>query len=155
MGLFLSTYVNKIDRKGRVSLPAQFRNVLASKSAVENAQTVILFRSPNYACLEGFDIEMLEEIDRRLNNFDLFSSAQDSLATTIFGEAVQASVDTEGRIIIPEILLTHAKISESAAFVGLGRKFQIWNPASLDKRQDDARAIVKKDNLSIPRGAAS
>ena len=93
----------------------------------------------------------MEELSARLDHYDLFSSAQDDLATTIFAEAVQLPFDPEGRIVIPEHLLKHAGIDEQAMFVGLGRKFQIWSAAAYEGRRDEARRQVKEKQLTLPR----
>lgn len=147
MTLFLSTYANKVDRKGRVSVPAPFRAALAGQAY----PGIVLFRSSTQSCLEGFAFSTMEELGRRLDHFDLFSSAQDDLATAIFGEAMQLPFDAEGRIVIPESLIAHAAIDEQAVFVGLGRKFQIWNLAAFEKRREEARAQVRDKNLTLPR----
>lgn len=148
MALFLSTYVNKVDRKGRVSVPASFRSSLASQAF----QGIILFRSHAHACLEGFGYDAMEDLGRRLDRFDLFSADQDDLATAIFGEAVQLPFDGEGRIVLPADLITHAQIDESAAFVGMGRKFQIWQPEAFAQRREKARAGIRDKGLTLPGG---
>lgn len=145
--LFLSTYTNKLDSKGRVSVPATFRAMLAT----EDAGNVILFRSSNYKCLEGFGLATMMEISKRLDQFDLFSDEQDDLATTIFGEAQQISIDGDGRIKLPEDLCAFAGLKDKACFVGLGRKFQIWSPENYESRRDTARNQVQKKGLTIPR----
>ena len=149
MALFLSKTTNKIDQKGRVSLPAPFRAALSQGGA-----RVILFRSPIHNCLEGFDPQFMEDMSARLDNFDLFSQDQDDLATAIFGEAVPVSVDDTGRMVLSEDLMGHANLSNNATFVGLGQKFQIWSPVEFDKRQQEARDNVKSKNLTLPKGGA-
>ncbi len=147
MALFLSTYVNKIDKKGRVSVPAPFRAALAS----ENYQGIVVFRSNHHPALEGFSWSFMEEVGRRLDHFDLFSDSQDDLATTVFGDSMQLPFDGDGRVILPGDLMEFAGLDGSAAFVGLGRKFQIWNPKTFKKRREDAREKVSSQNLTIPR----
>ncbi len=136
-----------MDKKGRVSVPASFRASLAS----QNFQGVVLFRATNHSCLEGFDFGSMAELSERLDHFDLFSSAQDDLATAIFAEAVQCPFDSEGRISIPAHLMSHAEIEEGVTFVGMGRKFQIWSSEKFDKRRDTARANVAKEGLTLPK----
>jgi MraZ protein len=140
--------VNKVDKKGRVSVPSGFRVALADQSF----QGVVLFRSNNHDCLEGFAYSYMEELGERLDNFDLFSSEQDDLATAIFADAVQLSLDGDGRIILPEALTQFAALDGQAAFVGLGQKFQIWNPGKLNERRDAARKTVRSSNLTVPKG---
>lgn len=147
MTLFLSTFVNKVDRKGRVSVPAGFRTALAGQSF----QGVVLFRSSGHDCLEGFGMSRMEELGRRLEALDIFSPDQDDLATAIFGEAMQLPLDGDGRIILPAPLIDYAGLQDQAAFVGLGHKFQIWNPAAFETRRQAARARVKGEGLTLPR----
>ncbi len=149
MPLFLSTYVNKIDKKGRISVPAGFRTALAGQSF----QGVVLFRAPNQPCLEGFDYATMEELSNRLDHFDLFSAAQDDLATAIFSDSVPCPFDSEGRIMVPSALLDYADITENATFVGLGRKFQIWDEGKFTARKSQARENVARQGLTIPQSA--
>ena len=146
MALFLSTYVNKVDRKGRVSVPASFRTALSSQAF----QGIVLFRSHTHECLEGLGWDTVEELGARLDHFDFFSAAQDDLATALFGAAVQLPFDGEGRVVLPGDLMDFAGIGEQAAFVGMGRKFQIWQPDALTSRQTQAREAVRKQGLTIP-----
>ena len=147
MALFLSSHVNKVDKKGRVSVPATFRAALADQSF----QGVVAFRSSSHPALEGFSWSFMEEIAGRLDHFELFSDKQDDMATAVFGDSVQIPFDGEGRIIIPPALMKHAALSDAACFVGLGRKFQIWNPKEFEKRRSEARASVKAQGLTLPK----
>jgi MraZ protein len=151
MALFLSTFVNKIDRKGRVSVPASFRSALAGQSF----QGVVLFRSSMHECLEGFGMDLMEEMSSRLDAFALFSADQDDLATTIFGDATQLPMDSDGRIVLPPSLISFSQLNEQAAFVGMGRKFQIWNPVLFEQRRAEARAQVKSNNLTLPKSGGA
>src|SRR6185437_31401 len=119
VALFLSTFVNKVDRKGRVSVPASFRAALAGQSFAG----IVAFRSFRTAAIEGSGIDRIEEMSARLDALDQFSEDYESLAS-IFADAQQLPFDGEGRIVLPEALATHAGITDSAAFVGLGRTFQ-------------------------------
>ena len=151
MTLFLSTHINKVDKKGRVSVPAQFRAELAT----ETFQGVVLFRSNVHPALEGFAWSYMQEIANRLDNFDMFSEEQDDLATTLFGEAVQVPFDGEGRIVLPVELMEFSGIVEKTAFVGLGGKFQMWDPDILAKRREEARRSVREKGLTLPKGVAA
>ena len=109
MALFLSSHINRLDKKGRISVPSSFRAELAQ----ESFQGVVLFRSNSHACLEGFTWSYMREISERLDDFNLFSSEQDDLATSIFGSAIQLSVDGDGRIILPQDLIDFAAFVRS------------------------------------------
>lgn len=148
MTLFLSTYTNKVDKKGRVSLPASFRASLADQPF----QGVVVFKSNTYDALEGFSMSRMEELSSRIDHFDMFSPEQDNLATAIFAESMPLNLDGDGRIILPKELLDFTGITENACFVGLGPKFQIWEPARLEKRKSEARESVKAQKLTLPSG---
>ena len=150
MALFLSTFLNRLDKKARVSVPAGFRAALAG----QHFQGVVLFRSATHPCIEGFGMDRMEEMGARLDAFDMFSSEQDDLATAIFSDAVQVPFDGEGRMVLPPALIEFAQLEDQAAFVGLGTKFQIWNPGLFDQRQAEAREKVKSQGLTLPKGPA-
>lgn len=148
MALFVSHFLNKVDKKGRVSVPAPFRAALIDQAF----QGILLFRSHAHKCLEGFDFAYMNEVGARLDHFDLFSQEQDDLATAIFGESVQLSFDGDGRIILPADLMDYAGISDRVAFVGLGRKFQLWEPQAFEDRRSAARDAVRNKGMTLPRG---
>jgi MraZ protein len=81
--------------------------------------------------------------------FDLFSPEQDDINTLIFSSSHQLAWDSEGRVMLPEEILSHANISEHAAFVGKGRTFQIWEPEALKIQTAEARARALKNRLQI------
>ncbi len=68
MTLFLSTFVNKIDKKGRISVPASFRQALAQQSF----QGVVVFRSYKFPAIEGMGIERMERLSSSVDELDLF-----------------------------------------------------------------------------------
>ena len=139
MTLFLSTYHNKVDKKGRVSVPAPFRNTLSS----QEFQGIVVFKSSKFQSLEGFGWDRMMEMSERLDQFDIFSSEQDDLASLIFGESRQLPFDGDGRIILPADLMEFCGITDQAAFVGMGKKFQIWAPDRLENRLSSARQQVQ------------
>lgn len=161
MSLFLSTIINKVDKKGRVSVPSSFRAALladggrvgeSGEGAAASAATgsMVLFRAPNMDALEGFPVSKMHELSKRLDRFDMFSSQQDDLAMAIFAQSVELSFDADGRVTLPQDLMASIGLQGSAAFVGLGAKFQIWAPHALEIRQEQARATVRKNGLTIP-----
>lgn len=148
VALFISTFTNRLDRKGRVSVPASFRSALGERAHLG----VVLFRAYRHPCLEGFEWSRMEEISRRLEHFDLFSDEQDDLATAIFGDSVHLHFDGEGRVMLPQDLIECANLDDQATFVGLGRKFQIWSPQAFAERKKAAHEQVRERRLTIPAG---
>ena len=143
--MFLSTTVNKIDRKGRVSVPAAFRAALATQPY----QGIVLFRSYTLAALEGSGVDRMERLSASVEEFDLFSERHDDLAATIFADALQLPFDGDGRVILPKSLAEHAGITDAAAFVGRGATFQIWEPDAFLRHQAEARTRVQRDGATL------
>jgi MraZ protein len=145
MALFLATFVNKIDKKGRVSVPAPFRAALST----EGYQGIVAFRSYKNAAIDASGISRMEKLSSSIDEFDAFSDTQDDLTATIFADCQQLPIDGDGRIIIPKPLLEHAKITNHIAFVGRGPTFQMWHPATFEEHQLQARNRVKDQGLTI------
>ena len=82
-------------------------------------------------------------------SLDFFSQTQDDLTNLIFGDARRFSFDSTGRILLTEKLLKHAQITDTAVFVGKGRKFQIWNPENWEKEEARIRAEIFKNRPSL------
>ncbi len=139
---FLSTTTNKVDKKGRVSVPALFR----SNIGPEGFQGVIAYKSFKHPCIEGSDISFMEQLSERIHgDFGFFSDENEALATVLLGKSTQLSFDPEGRIHIPREFIEHADIEEQATFVGLGNKFQIWNPKAYQAHYETQLEIAKKE----------
>jgi len=137
--VFHSTYVNKIDRKGRVSVPADFRTILGKGGS----NKVVLYPAVHYAAIEGAGVDYLEEVRRQVAALPAFSQERDDLIDVILPAIEQLVMDSEGRIVLPESLIAHAHLGESAVFIGRGENFQIWKPEALAERQAEARARVQ------------
>jgi len=136
--LFMDTIFNKVDAKGRVSLPSDYRAIVKELST-----EIVCYRSLSAPCIEGCLEETLDKLATDIENAtDFFSETQDNLTNLIFGDAKRFTFDSTGRIVLTEKLLQHAQISDTAVFVGKGRKFQIWNPENWAKEEARIRAEV-------------
>jgi len=147
MAVFLSTYVNKVDRKGRVSVPAEFRKVLAGQSF----QGIVIFKSLQHQALEGCSSEHMEQLSESLETLDLPPDEFELIEATIFGGSVQIPFDGEGRIILPQEMCEFAGIAEEAAFVGRRKTFQIWQPQRLTDYEQVAREKARSKDISLSK----
>ena len=139
--LFMDTITNKVDAKGRVSLPSDYRAIVKELST-----EIVCYRSLNAPCIEGCLEDTLDKLATEIeNSTDFFSETQDNLTNLIFGDAKRFAFDSTGRIVLTEKLLQHAQISDTAVFVGKGRKFQIWNPENWAKEEARIRAEALKN----------
>ncbi|MEI8393759.1 MAG: MraZ family transcriptional regulator [Rhodospirillaceae bacterium] len=147
MAVFLSTYVNKVDRKGRVSVPAEFRKVLSGQSF----QGVVVFKSLQYAALDACSAEHMELLSDSLEKLDPSSEQYELIESTIFGGSVQLSFDGEGRILLPGDFCDFANIAEEAAFVGRRKTFQIWEPKALAEHENSMRTMARTQDISLSK----
>ena len=139
--LFMDTITNKVDAKGRVSLPSDYRAIVKELST-----EIVCYRSLSAPCIEGCLEDSLDKLATEIeNSTDFFSETQDNLTNLIFGDAKRFPFDSTGRVVLTEKLLQHAGITDSAVFVGKGRKFQIWNPENWAKEEARIRAEVLKN----------
>ena len=139
--MFLSTYENKLDKKGRVSVPASFRSYLSNLGY----NGVICYPSFNNNCIEAWPQDRIEKISNAIDSLNPFEEKKDYFATSILSESVNLIFDTEGRISLTKKLLQHSKIKTRILFVGLGKTFQIWEPKLFEKFKTKA---IKKSNLN-------
>ncbi len=151
MSQFLGTHQNRIDAKGRVSIPAPFRTALRSDSAA--AIALVLRPSHTHACIEAWPPAIFERLTNPLEKLDLFSEDADDLTTALYADAWPVEADKEGRIVLPDSLASHAGVTDSVVFMGLGRRFQIWEPQAAAARTARARERARERGLSLP-GAA-
>ena len=151
MRQLLGTHQNRLDAKGRVSVPAAFRSSLRQMaSADEDAPALVLRPSHQYPCIDGWPGTLFEQLSNPLEKLELFSEAHDDLATALFGEAWPVEPDREGRIVLPESLALHANLGETVMFIGLGRFFQIWEPAAGQRRIAAARDRSQSRGTTLP-----
>jgi MraZ protein len=124
MGLFLSTFINKIDKKCRVSVPASFRAVLAGG----DYPGIVVYDSFINESIEASGFDRIEKIHALIDKLEPFSEERDALATAVLGSAIQLAFDPEGRIILPPDLMEKSGLTDTACFVGKGATFEIWQP---------------------------
>ena len=139
--MFLSTYENKLDKKGRVSVPAAFRSYLSNIGY----NGVICYPSFNHHCIEAWPQDRIEKISNAIDSLNPFEEKKDYFATSILSESSNLQFDSEGRIILNSKLIKHAKIKNSILFVGQGKTFQIWEPTYFEKFRVTAK---RKSNIN-------
>jgi MraZ protein len=134
MATFVGTYLNKVDSKGRVSVPSRFRDAVAGQTY----RGVVVAPSHDAGAIDACDYDRITEVAAALDDPELYTAEQRLQAENILARSVELPFDEGGRILLPQDLLKQAGIQAQALFVGIGPTFQIWNP---DRRHDfDARA---------------
>ena len=136
---------NKVDAKGRISIPAPFRRILEEGdpdwSSSLNPNLVIVYGRRNRKCLEGYSLRSIEIVDNLISNLPRYSNEREILERLLNSQSIQVQLDENGRIILPLKLRKLVDIESTAMFVGMGEKFQIWHP---DNYTNDMNLIEKK-----------
>lgn len=139
MASFISHHTNRVDSKGRVSVPASFRAVLA----MDGTDRIYAYPSLDHPAIDAGGELLRSAIEERLSVFETFSEDYEVLATAFYGESRELRLDQDGRIVLPEDFKDIAGISDQVCFVGQGFKFQLWEPRSFAARKEEARARLR------------
>ncbi len=143
--MFLSTYENKLDKKGRVSVPASFRSYLSNLGY----NGVVCFPSFNNQSIEAWPQDRIEKISNTIDSLNPFEEKRDYFATSVLAESINLQFDGEGRISLTQKLLKHAAIRNSMIFVGQGRTFQIWEPKIFEKFRVKAKKKANSNRANL------
>lgn len=144
-GLFLSTFTNRLDSKGRVSIPASFRAVLTR----DGFEGLFVHPSVDAEAIDCGGHALLKEIDALLSTFPPYSEERDTLAVALQGMSEMLKMDSEGRVVLSESCKARAGIGTEATFVGMGHKFQIWEPERFLAHREKATSRVRDIRKSL------
>jgi MraZ protein len=146
MDRFLSNAVNRIDGKGRVSVPAHFRAVLQKQGHSD----LYALRALEIPALDVGGPNLLDRYEQRIAQEDPFSAAGDDMSFFCHGDGVFLKLDQDGRITVSDFLREHTGISSEVAFVGRGHFFQMWEPERLRAYGEQVRARLLKLRQGTP-----
>jgi MraZ protein len=150
MDRFVSTFTNKIDAKGRVSIPASYRAVLERDGY---AGGIYCYPSLDAPALDAGGERLAQKIDGLLAGLPEYSDERDELSVALYGDVQILTIDQDGRVLLPEALRTHAGVTNQVTFVGLGDKFQMWEPARFAERRARAREKVQDHRKLFSAGS--
>lgn len=145
MNLFLSSFTNKVDKKGRVSVPANFRAALSDQPF----QGIVIYPSFINDCIEACGMARIEQLSESIDSLDPFAEERDAFATTILGGSVQLPFDSDGRVLLPEGFRNDVGIKEKITFVGKGKTFELWQPEKYEIYADKSRSLAKKQRANL------
>ncbi len=150
MALFTGTFENKVDKKGRVSLPANYRDLLENT----RSNSFYIFPSPNINALEACDEDFMQRVAESIEEqADIFSDEEDALSY-IISNAKHINYDSTGRFVLPAEFASFANINDRANFVGMASRFQIWSPDIYAVRQIEKRNNAKGITLKLNKKIA-
>ena len=147
--LFLSKYINLLDKKLRVSVPAQYRSVLSEQVDDEEFKGVVAYRSIRNKSIEVCSLKRIQKLYSMINELDPYSEERDAFETMIFGGSFQLSFDKEGRISLPDELVEYGGFNSQICFVGKGEVFEMWNLEEFENysKLATAKAISNRNML--------
>lgn len=148
--LFLGTFENRIDSKGRVLVPAAFRQPLSQ----DGQPGLVCYPDINQTALEGVSLRTLNDSFNALREqYEMYSPEYEAVMSILSG-AANLSWDSGGRVQLPERLLKKAGIRSDVVFVGLGDRFRIWDPNLYQKHLGVVAKITEKGNITISLASA-
>ena len=145
--MFMGTFINKVDSKGRVSVPAEFRARLDE----EESAGIICYPSFTDQCLEGGGPSLFDNLQDMIEQMDPYDPIRDAFEVSIIADCQRFLFDTEGRITLPQKLVKHADIDDCITFVGRGDKFQMWNPSCYEDYRYKARQLARENRGLLQR----
>ncbi len=140
MDRFLSSAVNRIDAKGRVSVPAHFRSVVQQRGYSE----LYAIRQLDVPALDVGGLDLLDRYEQRISLEDPFLQTADDMSFFVHGDGAFLKLDQDGRITVTDFIRDHTGITTEVAFVGRGNFFQMWEPSRLSAYGADVRARLSQ-----------
>jgi MraZ protein len=152
MDRFVSHHMLRLDAKGRVSVPASFRGVLAR----DGFDGLYCYPTLDRPALDAGGNALLAEIEALIASFPPYSEQREQFSLALYGTGETLKIDGEGRVVLTDTLKAHAGINDAVMFVGLGHKFRIWEPGRFRAELAEATDMVRAFKQELGnRGAAA
>ncbi len=147
--MFLSRVTSALDAKGRVSVPADFRAVIAADKSVGNFDGIVVWPSMRGRWLEASGMALMRTYQELLDNADPYDDVRNMFEWTIFSEGRRLAFDGNGRVSLPKDLAAGAGLNGQVTFVGLGNRFEIWNTNDHEVKAEATRAMAREGQYSL------
>ncbi len=141
---------NRIDAKGRVSVPAQFRSIIQTAGHTE----LYALRSLHLPALDAGGPELLTRFDTRLDSEDPFAETADDMSFYLHADGGFLKLDGDGRITVTDFIREHTGISSDVTFAGANTHFQMWHPDQFEAHRAKVRQrlVEKRRRENLPAG---
>jgi MraZ protein len=136
--MFLGQYAYTLDSKGRLTIPSRFRDAITD--------SIVVTRGLD-RCLTVYPMAVWEEIAHKVTALPITDPRGRTLRRIFFADAVNAELDRQGRILLPERLREYAELSttEEVTVVGLDRFIELWNPQRWDTQNAQQMELMEED----------
>src|SRR5512137_3022968 len=124
--MFLGQFEHTIDEKGRLIIPARYRELLAGGAFITRGfdRNLIVLTTPHF-----------QRIYQNVNGMSMTDSAARDLRRLIFSNAVSVEFDKAGRILIPQFLRDTAELTDASLLIGMGEYFEVWSAENWHKQE--------------------
>jgi MraZ protein len=139
--MFRGQYEHSIDEKGRLSIPAKFREILKKE------RTLVLTSFDGY--ITAFPMKMWRVIEGRLRSNPTFKRDMRDFLRLIYSSAEDAEIDPQGRILIPQALRQRASITREVVILGVMDQIEIWDKARWEAK---VMSAPSREELSVKLG---
>jgi len=137
--IFRGESLNKVDGKGRVSIPALYRRVIEASdpnwTEGLNPELIIVYGDHRRHYLECYTVEAMQEVDAKIAALPRGSQARKHLQRLFHGQSFPTSIDETGRLVLPAKLRRKIDLEGEAFFIAAGDTFQIWKPETYEAEE--------------------
>ena len=137
--IFRGESLNKVDGKGRVSIPALYRRVIEASdpnwTEGLNPELIIVYGDHRRHYLECYTVEAMQEVDAKIAALPRGSHARKHLQRLFHGQSFPTSIDETGRLVLPAKLRRKIDLEGEAFFIAAGDTFQIWKPETFEAEE--------------------
>jgi transcriptional regulator MraZ len=151
MDRFVSNVTLRLDSKGRVSIPAAMRSVL-TRGGFDGLYCYPALDRP---AIDAGGNALMSEIEALIARYAPFSEERERFALALYGTSETLKIDGEGRVTLSDSLKRHAGIVDAISFVGLGHKFQIWEPTRFQSELAEATQKVRELKAELSSQSAA
>ena len=121
--MFRGQFVHSIDAKGRISLPARFRDAIVA----DGDSRLVMTPSPRDPCLDVYPFNDWLELERKISDLPRFEQHVVRFRRIYVSRAIECEIDKSGRVLVSPDLRTRAKLEKEVLWAGMGRHIELWS----------------------------
>jgi len=144
--MFQGEYTNNMDDKGRVNIPAPFRDVLSN---AHHESTIIIARDAQTTCLRAYPLREWKALLAKLGSRPRSDRVVQAFKRAVVSSAQEYHPDKQGRILIPQPLRAYAGLTKSTVFAGSAETFEIWDTTAWDAQLAASLALLQDQDLDF------
>ena len=132
MKMFRGINAVNLDVKGRMAIPTRYRGQLQNEAHNRLVVTI----DTEERCLLLYPLPIWEEIERKIESLSSFDSRTRRIQRLLIGHATEEELDSNGRLLLPQLLREYANLKKEIVLIGQGKKFEIWDNETWQKGRE-------------------